>query len=258
MLYRFFFVSLQPNCVTYMKLVLDIGNSYTKVAMYEEYAAVERLLVHKDNEDAESARLWLAKADSVAISTVGRHSLIGEIVENSGKPLFKLTKETPLPFRNAYLTPETLGLDRIAGMFGAYAMYPKKNDFLVVDLGTCNTYDIILDNVFIGGNIAPGVDMRMKAMHEFTAKLPLFAPKDNGRIVGRNTEEAMECGALTGVVDEVNSYIKRFYNDAPNGVCILTGGYSELIINYVNGQYVYNPFLVPDGLNYAALYWSKK
>lgn len=255
---RNIFVSLQPNCAKVMKLVLDIGNSYTKLAVYEGYEATERLLVHKEKESVETAREWLAKADSVAVSTVGRHSVTEKEAEKSGKPLFRLTRETPLPFVNGYLTPETLGLDRIAGMLGAYATHPGISDFLVMDLGTCNTYDIIRNNIFIGGNIAPGIEMRMRAMHEFTAKLPLFAPNDNHRVIGRNTQEAMECGALTGVADEVNCYLGRFREEAPAGVCILTGGYSEMVMNRVKGEFEYNPFLVPDGLNYAALSQSKQ
>lgn len=240
-----------------MRLVLDIGNSYTKMAMYEGYEATERVLVHRDRESAEVAEAWLAKADDVAVSTVGRRSLIENAVRNSGKPLFVLTRETPLPFVNGYLTPDTLGLDRIAGMLGAYATHQGVRDFLIIDLGTCNTYDIILNDRFVGGNIAPGVEMRLRAMHEYTAKLPLLAPNDNHRIVGRNTQEAMECGALTGVVDEVNSYIRRFHNEVPDGVCIMTGGYSEMVMNRVEGVFEYNPYLVPDGLNYAALRQSK-
>ncbi|MCQ2344819.1 MAG: type III pantothenate kinase [Paludibacteraceae bacterium] len=241
-----------------MKLVLDIGNSYTKMAMYEGYEAQERLLVHKDEESAETAMLWLEKADSVAISTVGRCSQVENMAIESGKPLFRLSGETPLPFVNGYLTPETLGLDRVAGMLGAYATHEGVKDFLIMDLGTCNTYDIILDNRFVGGNIAPGLQMRMKAMHEFTAKLPFLEPRDNHLVIGRNTREAMECGALTGVADEVNCYMLRFRKDAPEGICIMTGGYSELVMNRVQGMVEYNPFLVPDGLNYAALCQSKK
>lgn len=236
-----------------MVITLDIGNSYTKVGLYDGNS----LIVHDTfaKEDLQSGRASLVgkhPVDAVAISTVGRPDPMEDALLASGFPIIRLTHDTPLPFTNDYLSPDTLGLDRIADMLGAYATHPGVNDFLILDLGTCNTYDTILRGHFVGGNIAPGLKMRLDAMHEHTAALPLVKPHDNYLMLGRTTQEAMECGSLIGVIDEINGQISRFRADAPEGVVLLTGGYSDFVAGWLCERVEHNPYLVFDGLNFVA------
>lgn len=240
-----------------MILTIDIGNSYTKIALFEGNALKERILVHK----SESRRLWEIVdrkcVERIAISSVGRADAIEKEAEESGLEIVRLTRETKLPFENGYSTPETLGLDRIAGMIGAWAKCLGERDFLVMDLGTCNTYDSVIEGKFVGGNIAPGIEMRLRAMHDYTAKLPMINISESGAgeltgINGKSTREAMVCGAMLGMADEVNGHIRRFKQLAPNGLCILTGGYGELMVGKTDEPVEYDPMLVPEGLNFIA------
>lgn len=240
-----------------MILTIDIGNSYTKIALFEGNELRDKILVHK----SESRRLWemvdKSSVEKIAISTVGRVDALEKEAEESGFEIVRLSRETELPFENGYSTPETLGLDRIAGMIGAWAKCKGERDFLVMDLGTCNTYDSVIGGRFVGGNIAPGIEMRLRAMHDYTAKLPMISISESGigdlkEINGKSTKEAMVCGAMLGMADEVNGHIRRFRKLSPNGLCILTGGYGELMIGRTDEPVEYDPMLVPEGLNFLA------
>lgn len=244
-----------------MILAIDIGNSYTKLAVYEGRKVVRRELVHKSQSFDLQKILNDYRIERVAISTVGRVVDIEAQAESSGIEIRRLERVTALPFANDYRTPETLGLDRIAGMLGAWATHEGVKNFLVMDLGTCNTYDIMIDGHYIGGNIAPGVEMRLKAMHEFTAKLPMIEVEEADKIVegmdckiGGTTCEAMACGAITGMVDEIENIIDRFRKMTGNkGVCIMTGGYADVVAKRLTSEIEVNPYLVLDGLYQLAI-----
>jgi len=239
-----------------MILTIDIGNSYTKIAVYEGKKVVRRELIHKSQSFDLQEILENYTIERIAISTVGRVVDIEAQAEASGIEIRRLERGVALPFANGYRTPETLGLDRIAGMLGAWATHEGVRDFLVMDLGTCNTYDMMVDGRYIGGNIAPGVEMRLRAMNEFTAKLPMIEVEEADRIVeemtskiGGTTREAMACGAIIGMVDEVESMIGEFRKmTGDKGVCVMTGGYADVIAKRLTSKVEVNPYLVLDGL----------
>jgi len=239
-----------------MILTIDIGNSYTKIAVYEGKNIVRKELVHKTQEFDLKEILNHFEIERIAISTVGREVDIERQAEESGIEIKRLERGMNLPFVNDYGTPETLGLDRIAGMLGAWGTHEGVKDFLVLDLGTCNTYDMMIGGHYIGGNIAPGVEMRLRAMHEFTAKLPLISVEEADKIVdqmdrkiGRTTLEAMACGAIIGIRDEVDRVIGEFREmTGDKGVCVMTGGYADVIWKRLKSKVELNPFLVLDGL----------
>lgn len=238
-----------------MIVALDIGNSFTKIGLYDGSRAVMHDIYAKDcvPDYAEISNRFKAQPiEAVAICTVGRHDILEQSAIASGRPIVRLDSATELPFANDYLTPETLGADRKADMLGAAATHPGSSDFLIIDLGTCNTYDTVLAGRFVGGNIAPGLSLRLRAMHEHTAALPSVEPHDNGRLIGRNTREAMESGALIGMADEITGQITRFREAAPRGIVILTGGYADMVKSRIPGRVEYNPNLVLDGLNHLA------
>ena len=131
---------------------------------------------------------------------------------------------TPVPIGNAYLTPETLGRDRLAAAVGVSALYPARN-VLIVDMGTAITIDLVsADGTFQGGVISPGIDMRLRALHEYTACLPLCEPTMEDRLIGRTTKEAITSGVMNSIRFEIEGYMERLYHDFEDLCVIFTGG----------------------------------
>lgn len=161
----------------------------------------------------------------------------------------ELTPDTPLPFRNAYQTPQTLGKDRLAAIAGAHALYPGQNA-LAIDAGTCIKYDLIdAAGVYHGGNIAPGLHMRLRAMHEQTARLPLVDLKMPELFFGTSTQTALQNGALRGAVLEIQGFIQLFARHRASLQVTLTGGDAEFLIPFLPGPTI-EPSLVLIGLNH--------
>ncbi len=161
----------------------------------------------------------------------------------------ELHTHTRLPIQNRYRTPGTLGKDRIAAVTGAYALKPSQ-DCLVVDAGTCITFDYLSrDGAYIGGNIAPGLRMRLRAMHEFTARLPHPGLQETEDWVGASTEEALRNGAQFGAAMELDGYIRE--GEARFGPLqvFLTGGDADFLAKKVKRKIFVNHHLVLFGLN---------
>ncbi len=170
------------------------------------------------------------------------------IVPNELESFFKdnynyirLSDKTPIPMESTYTTPETLGRDRIAGVIGASVLFPG-HGCLVIDAGTCITYDLInAKNVYLGGNIAPGISLRLRAMDEFTSALPLVSKKLPDTDRGYSTETAMRSGAVWGTTQEALGFIRRFNNQTEDLKVILTGGDADLLDNLI-GHYSFASF----------------
>ena len=136
----------------------------------------------------------------------------------------ELDHETELPIKNLYETPETLGKDRIAAAVGANEFFPDQN-LLIIDAGTAITYDLVSEkNEFIGGNISPGLQMRFKALNQFTGKLPLVSYFDEFQNIGRNTTEAIRAGVQNGILYEIAQTIELFNKNYKNLQIVMTGG----------------------------------
>jgi type III pantothenate kinase len=164
-----------------------------------------------------------------------------------------LSYRSKLPFKIEYETPETLGTDRIAGVAGAFSLFPK-SELLVIDAGTAITYDFLSEGIYKGGNISPGLNLRFRALHEFTGKLPLVSLADNFTKTGRNTTDAILAGVITGVTYEINEYIRTFEKKSTDFKILLTGGDSGFLKDKINYQLTYMPDIVIDGLNYILEY----
>ncbi len=167
----------------------------------------------------------------------------------------ELTYETPLPFRNAYRTPETLGRDRLAAVAGAQAIFSKKN-CLVVDCGTCIKYDFLTaEGVYSGGNIAPGAAMRIRAMHTFTARLPEVPMKMPDELIGYSTETALQNGALRGAVLEIMGFVALFRESATDLQVLLSGGDAAFFALHLPVPALHvEPLLTLYGLNHILQY----
>lgn len=252
-----------------MVLTIDIGNTRTKVAVFNGQLLVEHI-VFEPITKGDITNL-LSKYNSVKIAIISsvnanEENRVAHILDEMSIKHHLLSYQSPLPFAIDYLTPATLGKDRIAALAGAYAIGGEGN-YLVIDCGTCNTYDLLVNGHFIGGNIAPGLQMRLDAMHHFTAALPqctLNDACDPNRPLGETTRTAIWNGAYWGVVNEINGYINRYSKEYNNLKVILTGGLFTLVknidsqISTLNSQLTIEPLLVPLGLNFIANYISNK
>jgi len=232
-----------------MNLCIDIGNTRIKWGIFEEDS-----LVHKDSFQ----RNYTSKLEevfkkyqikrSISSSTRKKASSMEKLVADYCEHTI-LDYKTPLPIKNMYKTPETLGRDRIAAVVAAHAKYSQKGN-LVIDLGTCITYDFIsLNGDYLGGNIAPGVHMRLNAMHHFTDGLPLIDMKLPNKILGDSTETAMQNGAVRGTIMEINSFLNTMSDFYGELNVILTGGDAIFFGELLNTEIFVAPSLVLTGLN---------
>ena len=232
-----------------MNLIVDIGNSTIKLAVYE---GREKIFVSRINElSCEEIEKELSgiKINRAIVSSVKKLApFISDLFFPDIPFVHVLTYKSRLPFKIEYETPETLGTDRIAAVAGAFNFYPGA-EILVIDAGTAITFDFLSADVYKGGNISPGLAMRFKALNKFTGKLPLVSPKDIFTFPGRNTTDAIIAGVITGVTYEINEYIRTFEKKHSDSKIILTGGDSGYIKDKINHRLAYMPDIVIDGLN---------
>jgi type III pantothenate kinase len=208
-----------------VNLCIDQGNSSSKIGIFNKNELIECTIVKEFNLDSISELLCKYPVDACILSSVlvENIDLLTEL--NSKWPdTIILSHETPIPIENRYKTPETLGKDRLAAVIGASFLKPY-TDLLVIDAGTAITYDFIdANNVYWGGNIAPGLDLRLRSLHEFTQKLPLVNATVESPTLGNDTQSALISGALYGIVYEIDGYINHLKIKYPQLSAFLTGG----------------------------------
>lgn len=239
------------------QLCIDIGNSFAKLAMYVD-GKIDAYERYPDLSITQLDGLRERYDYNKAIISSTRH-LDRRVINAIHKKydLLELDHNTPIPIENLYATPATLGRDRLAAVIGAQAQYPGK-DIAVIDLGTCNTFDIINSKKqFLGGNIGPGVDMKLKAMHHFTDKLPLPKRVFLDNPIGKDTTSALQNGAFWGTIFEIESFIERMKAQFPDLIVILTGGDAQIFGEKLKSKIFVAPNLVLDGLHEILKYNAK-
>lgn len=237
-----------------MNLIFDIGNSSTKVAVFDSYKKLISLRTRLFNSEKIEKTFAPYKIDKAIISSTRViPDFIFDLMTVNIPIVHIVSYKSKLPFRNEYETPETLGTDRIAAVAGAHLLFPGQ-EVLIIDAGSAVTYDYLSGNSFKGGNISPGLAMRFKALHKFTGKLPLVSTTDKYSATGKSSIGAITAGVINGLIYEINEYIRTFKNGNPSSKVILTGGDS----GYLKGKIAYDvdfiPELVIDGLNYILEY----
>ncbi len=209
-----------------MNLVIDIGNSRTKVAIFSTHELVETFLFDELSiGKLKELRKKFPGTEKAVLSSVASVDPILLTWLKTEFPYFlELNCHTPIPVLNNYKTPETLGLDRLAAAIGARELFPDK-DLLVIDAGTAVTFDLIeASGTFSGGNISPGLRSRFRALHEFTKNLPLVKETDQWPLIGQSTEEAIRAGVLNGMIFELDGTIDQLKKKYPEILPVLTGG----------------------------------
>lgn len=239
-----------------INLTIDRGNTTAKLVLWEGTEPISTSTIfNADNATLLRAIGELSFDRAALCSVAGPIDGLDDLLADRGISLLSLTASTPIPTGNLYATPDTLGVDRIAAAIGAHTLYPG-HELLVADIGTCVTYDRIDANGnFIGGNIAPGIGMRLRAMHTFTKALPQVASVGDTPIRGISTDTAMRSGAFYGVVAEVTYYNSLL---GPDGMTLLTGGWSERVAAALNFDAKLCPLLVNRGLNRILQYNETK
>lgn len=234
-----------------MNLVIDIGNSQTKVGWFDQGEMVEslRLTGKALHHYRELLDKW--PVDKAIISSVGKdYAILSPEWEKNLVQLIHLDHTTALPFKILYETPETLGRDRIAACAGACFLYPG-NDALIMDLGTAITIDFInAAGEYLGGNISPGMHARFRALHDYTARLPLLESDPNCPRFGKDTRTAIIAGVQQGIIFELNGYMEEFTERYPHSVFILTGGDALFFARACKTTVSLRPDLVMTGLNH--------
>ena len=233
-----------------MNLVIDVGNTRVKVALYKETMLRYETIFLKRRIISELKKIKKEfKIDDAIISSVASLSVISLDKIKRLFPLILLDYKTKVPFKNNYKTPRTLGVDRIALVAGAVERYPDKN-VLVIDAGTCITYDFVdKKRIYSGGSIAPGVEMRYKALHTFTANLPLLNSDYPNDLIGNSTENAIHSGVVNGVIFEIDGIIEHYKQQNQNLTIVLTGGDTNFLAKRLKNGIFANPNFLLEGLN---------
>ena len=212
----------------------------------------ERKVVYDSNQSLDSLEAVCNKYDvrkAIVATVIDLNECVLAQLNKLPVPVLWLDSHTPLPVINLYETPETLGYDRMAAVVGANEQFPHR-DILVIDAGTCITYEFIdSKGQYHGGNISPGMQMRFKALHQFTGRLPLVDTNGRKLPMGRDTETAIRAGVMKGMEYEISGYIESMKHKYPELLVFLTGGDDFSFDSSVKSIIFADRFLVLKGLN---------
>jgi len=235
-------------------LVLDVGNSRTKLALFQDGALSRAGTIA--NGDPRALDAFLA-------GTRPGHAVIGSVAAPDEAlashlrricPLLAVTGTGPSPLRSTYATPDTLGVDRLANAVAAAHRFPGR-PVLAIDLGTCTTYDLVgPDGIYGGGAISPGFRMRAQAMNAYSAHLPLVEPGDDPPLMGVSTQGSLEAGVHHGVVHELRGFISDYGSRHPRMAIVITGGDAPRFAMALESGIFAHPFLTLEGLHAILLH----
>ena len=235
-----------------MNLVIDAGNTSVKLAVFGQEGLVEQLQV-PTAEFLQAADDLFEKYPGINHAIVASVSFLGEEQLNSIEQKCKLLQVSyllKLPFDNRYASPETLGADRLALAAAAVLHYPEQN-VLVVDAGTCVTYDFVDKNHdYLGGAISPGLQMRYDALNHYTNRLPSLKPEDYPELIGDTTSNSIHSGIINGICREIDGVIDQYESRYPHLTVILTGGDAQFLSKRLKKAiFAHSNFLL-EGLNF--------
>jgi len=235
-----------------MNLIIDVGNSAVKSAVFQNNKLLKSYVfpIEKFSENFLKIKKTYPRISFSILSSVLKETAELEKLLVEHCELMILNDKTLLPFNNKYSSPQTLGKDRIALVAAGSQQYENSN-LLIIDAGTCVTFDFKNNkNEYLGGAISPGLQMRIKALNHFTAKLPLVPLEENVALIGDSTRNSILSGVLNGVVAELDGIIDRYKTDYKYLTVILTGGDTQILSKRVKNGIFANPNFLLEGLNY--------
>ncbi|SFB68614.1 type III pantothenate kinase [Zunongwangia sp. SCSIO 43204] len=240
-----------------MNLVVDLGNTFAKIAVFQNYRVLETFKVPKKEKSKKIEKIFqqYSKIEFSILSSVLKDDNSIKKILQKHSILYYLDSNLKLPFNNRYASPQTLGKDRIALAAAAVNDYSGKN-CLVIDAGTCVTYDVINDkSEYLGGGISPGLQMRFNAVHKFTEKLPLIKSDSNHlKLVGDSTEEGLKSGIYFGFAAEIDGMISQYKSEFKDLTVILTGGDLLFLSKRLKNSIFANSNFLLEGLNHILEY----
>ena len=233
-----------------MNLVVDIGNNFFKLGIFENSNLVFSFFDKNDKIDLEIEKIIRSytKITSALISNVSSIK-INDILNKLNIKIYELDSTFIFPFKLNYKTPESLGNDRLALAAAATILFPNSNN-LVIDAGTCITIDFIdNNNHFMGGSISPGVKMRYDSLNHYTANLPLLKNENSFNYPGDSTNASIHAGIIGGVSNEINGFIKQINSRNDKVNVILTGGDAKILSKTLKITIFANQNFILEGLN---------
>ena len=239
-----------------MILTVDVGNTRIKAAVFEGSTVLENFIFEK-NELEKKIKKILKKfqnCSDLVVASVGNVEKQSFLTFENQLNVHFFTHEDIFPFHNKYATPKTLGIDRMILAGGATLQFPKQNR-LVIDAGTCITYDFIDENDnYLGGAISPGLRLRYEALHNYTARLPLLTLEEPNEYIGNSTAQAIHSGVVNGFVYEIDGFIDEYRVNFSNFIIILTGGDAEFLAKRLKNTIFANSNFLLESLNQTFQY----
>jgi type III pantothenate kinase len=242
-----------------MLLAIDVGNTQIKLAVFEQNTLIEKeITTYVDWKIAIKNNLKkFSKIEKIVIASVGKLNKQDFLDLNSNAKIYFISRESKFPFNNLYATPNTLGIDRMILSAGAVLQFPNQKR-LVIDAGTCITYDFIDENDnYLGGAISPGIRLRYESLHNYTAKLPLLTKENPKKIIGDSTNHSIHSGVVNGVIMEIDGFINSNFKENDNFIIILTGGDAEFLADRLKNTIFANSNFLLESLNQTFQYNHK-
>ena len=237
-----------------MNLIIDIGNTRVKLAVFNDKQIIEHKIAQR-NQAVEEIKKMLAEYDinkAIASQVGAPLNEFQELLNQHSIKLLFVSAKLKMPFQIDYKSPDTIGADRLALVAGA--MLNRNNTpQLIIDAGTCVTYDFIdANNVYHGGAISPGLALRYKSLNQYTANLPLLQNfEEKLPLIGKDTKMSIQVGVLGGLVGEIEAVIVKYSIKFSDLTVYLTGGDEKLLDKYIKNKiFVGTKFLLLQGMNY--------
>ncbi|MDD4143942.1 MAG: type III pantothenate kinase [Prolixibacteraceae bacterium] len=234
-----------------MNLVIDIGNSFSKIAVFNNEELISVSSVSEvSNQNIDGLKQKYTSLNRAIVSSVKNFTSETELyLKQNFDTFLMLDHNTPVPIENCYQTKKTLGNDRLAAVIGAFSLDPDTNK-LIIDAGTALTFDFINEkNQYLGGKISPGLEMRFKALHQFTARLPQLGKGKFDKLFGSTTAESILAGVQQGIIYETDKTIDMFKEFYTNLKVFITGGDANFFDKKLKNSFFVNFNLTVLGLN---------
>lgn len=232
-------------------LIIDWGNTRIKLAIFSEGILIQQYALPALSPDELKNRVPdFAKMHVLLCSVSHQSDELEQFLRSEVTHFFKLSHETPLPIKISYQTPQTLGYDRIANAVAAFKLRKNNHHCLAIDAGTCLKIDFLhADSGYMGGSISPGLEMRYKALNNYTSALPLIKNPQESQLIGDSTLQSINSGVLNGMRHELSGMIEQYQKQYDNLTIFITGGDAHFFEKALKNDIFAHVFLTLVGLN---------